>query len=135
MTKTPQTDEAEIDSSEFSDWGTGKSGYVHADFARELEESRDKHKEKSEERRKVLIAYEEAYLTLPSEYRVAFSNASCAAYREEGLRMSNLDKALKEIKSFCSSDNQTIRFAFGEMTAAEMRTLRAGFNRILRNLE
>lgn len=34
---TPRTDAAEYDQSKFSDWGTGPSGYVDADFARTLE--------------------------------------------------------------------------------------------------
>ena len=37
---TPLCDEAELDNSNFSDWGTGPSGYVSADFARTLERSR-----------------------------------------------------------------------------------------------
>jgi len=39
--KTPETDAARIDNADLSDWGTGKSEYVHADFARQLELSRD----------------------------------------------------------------------------------------------
>ena len=37
MSDTPRTDEAELDDAHFSDWGCGPSGYVHADFARQLE--------------------------------------------------------------------------------------------------
>jgi hypothetical protein len=38
-TPTPLTDAVEIDASDLSDWGTGPSGYVHTDFARDLERS------------------------------------------------------------------------------------------------
>ncbi len=37
MSDTPRTDAAVIDNSEFSDWGSGESPYVMADFARTLE--------------------------------------------------------------------------------------------------
>ena len=35
--QTPLTDAARIDNADLSDWGTGKSEYVYADFARSLE--------------------------------------------------------------------------------------------------
>jgi len=35
--QTPRTDAAELDNNYFTDWGGGKSGYVMADFARQLE--------------------------------------------------------------------------------------------------
>lgn len=37
MTDTPRTENARIDNADLTDWGTGKSEFVHADFARELE--------------------------------------------------------------------------------------------------
>lgn len=37
MTKTPKTDAALINNADLSEWGYGKSDYVHADFARQLE--------------------------------------------------------------------------------------------------
>jgi len=37
MKSTPRTLVAEIDNSEFSDWGTGPSGYVSVTFAKQLE--------------------------------------------------------------------------------------------------
>ena len=40
-TPTPRTEAARIDNADLSDWGTGKSDYVHADFARQLEQELD----------------------------------------------------------------------------------------------
>ena len=37
-TKTPKTDAALIDNADLSEWGCGKSNYVDADFARQLEQ-------------------------------------------------------------------------------------------------
>lgn len=37
MSDTPRSDAAEMDQSNFSDWGSGPSGYVGIDFAKELE--------------------------------------------------------------------------------------------------
>ena len=37
MSDTPRTDEAELDEADFTDWGTGPSGFVPVEFARELE--------------------------------------------------------------------------------------------------
>ena len=39
--ETPIIDAAELDNSNFSDWGTGPSGYVPAEVARQLERSRN----------------------------------------------------------------------------------------------
>lgn len=37
MSNTPRTDAAEVDNSEFSDWGCGPSGFCHREAMEELE--------------------------------------------------------------------------------------------------